>query len=116
MLVSWMTVSNALSVSTLLGIYESCRSTMLHHASADFWKDYDHLPRDVRRRADKQFALLKSNALHPSLHFKKIGDRAGQEIWSARISLSYRALALRVEDGFVWFWIGEHGEYDQRIE
>jgi hypothetical protein len=66
---------------------------MMHRANADFWNDYDALPGDIRPRADKQFALLKSNPNHPSLQFKKLGERNGQEIWSARVRLKYRALA-----------------------
>jgi hypothetical protein len=87
----------------------------VHRASAAFWKDYDSLPAEIRARADKQFALLKANLQHPSLRFKKIGDRAGHEVWSARITLKYRALALKLPDQFLWFWIGEHGVYDELI-
>jgi len=53
---------------------------MIHRATADFGQDYRRLPADIRARADKQFALLKENPQHPSLHFKKLGDRKGQEI------------------------------------
>jgi len=88
---------------------------MRHHASADFWNDYEALPVLIRERADKQFALLKSNPRHPSLQFKKICDRNGQEIWSARVSLRYRALAIRLEDAYLWFWIGDHDNYDVMI-
>lgn len=88
---------------------------MVHRASAAFWKDYDALPADIRERADKQFALLMSDPRHPSLHLKKISEQNGQEIWSARVNLKYRTLAIRVPDAFVWFWIGEHDAYNQRI-
>jgi hypothetical protein len=88
---------------------------MTHHASTDFWKEYDSLSSEVRTRADKQFELLKANPQHPSLRFKKIGERGGNEVWSARITLKYRALAVRLPDGFLWFWIGEHGVYDELI-
>ncbi len=63
-------------------------------------------------RADKQFALLKANPQHPSLQFKKIGERGGGEIWSVRVTLKYRALALRLGHDYVWFWIGDHNVYD----
>ena len=63
---------------------------MKHLAAIDFWKQYSALPEHVRNRADKQFSLLKANPQHPSLRFKKVGERQGQEIWSARITLSYR--------------------------
>ena len=88
---------------------------MIHRANADFWDDYRRLPSEIRPRADKQFALLKANPQHPSLHFKKLGDRNGQEIWSARVTLKYRALAIKLPDGYVWFWIGEHSVYDALI-
>lgn len=88
---------------------------MIHRANADFWNDYRKLPAGIRARADKQFSLLKENPQHPSLHFKKLGDRNGQEIWSARVTLKYRALAVRLPTECVWFWIGEHGVYDTLI-
>ena len=46
---------------------------MIHHASAAFWALYDALPANVRALADKNFALLKQDASHPSLHFKGVG-------------------------------------------
>jgi hypothetical protein len=89
---------------------------MIHRANADFWNDYRTLPADIRPRADKQYALLKENPQHPSLQFKKLGERNGQEIWSARVTLKYRALAVKLSTGYVWFWIGEHNVYDALIE
>jgi hypothetical protein len=29
--------------------------------------------------------------------------------------LSYRALAIKREDGYLWFWIGDHKTYDKLI-
>ena len=89
---------------------------MIHRANADFWNDYRALPANIRTRADKQFALLKSNPQHPSLQFKKLGDRSGQEIWSARVTLTYRALAVKLPDEYVWFWIGRHNVYDALLK
>ena len=88
---------------------------MQNRATSAFWQKYQALPAAVRGRADKQFALLKSNPQHPSLQFKKIGDRLGQELWSARVTLNYRALALKRADGYLWFWIGDHDAYDLLI-
>jgi hypothetical protein len=53
---------------------------MIHRANADFWNDYHALPIDIRTRADKQFTLLKDNPQHPSLQFKKLGERNAQGI------------------------------------
>ncbi len=85
---------------------------MLHRATADFWQQYRALPPNVRNRADKQFALIKTNPQHPSLQFKKIGNRLGQELWSARVTLGYRVLAFKRADGYLWWWIGDHQTYN----
>ncbi len=76
---------------------------MPHRATLDFWKGYRALPQEIRNRADQKFSLLKANEQHPSLQFKKIGERQGQEIWSARVTLNYRALAINRMDGYLWF-------------
>jgi len=58
---------------------------------------------------------LEGNPQHPSLQFKKIGERHGEEIYSARVTLSYRALAVKRSYGFLWFWIGDHEAYEHLI-
>jgi hypothetical protein len=62
----------------------------------------------VRRVADRNFALLRENPKHPSLHFKKTGI-----YWSARAGIGYRTLAIEDGDDLIWFWIGPHGTYDR---
>ena len=81
---------------------------MKHTASAQFWSQYHALPKDVRELADKSFSFLKTDHSHPSLHFKKLG-----KTWSARVGLHYRALAVEVDSGYLWVWIGSHAEYDK---
>lgn len=83
---------------------------MTHYATAGFWQHYRKLPEAVQRLADKNFALLKDNPHYPSLHFKKIGP-----LWSVRVGLDFRALALDKPDGLYWFWIGAHADYDRLI-
>ena len=80
---------------------------MSHFTTPDFWELYNALPREVRELADRNFDLLKENSAHPSLHFRQVG-----RFWSARVGIHYRALAVEREEGFVWFWIGSHAEYD----
>ncbi len=84
---------------------------MRHFKDPRFNPLYLALPKSVQIAADKNFALLKSDPRHPSLHFKKIQG----ELWSARVGLNYRLLALKADDGFQWFWIGTHGEYDRHM-
>jgi hypothetical protein len=88
---------------------------MRHFATTNFWKEYESLPERIRNRADEKFLLLKTDQQHPSLQFKKLGERLGQEIWSARVTLNYRALAIKHADGYLWFWIGDHKNYDSLI-
>lgn len=83
---------------------------MKHYAAPDFWACYHHLPTNIQRTAEKSFQLLKADPQHPSLHFKKIAN-----VWSARVGLHHRALAVGVPDGFLWFWIGTHAEYDRIV-
>jgi len=82
-----------------------------HFASPSFWSAYEILPPSLKRVADRKYELIKANPDHPSLHFKKI-DR----YWSVRIGMHYRALAVDVENGLLWFWIGSHAEYDKLIK
>jgi hypothetical protein len=81
-----------------------------HYAAPSFWQRYRALPEPVRVLADKQFALLKSDPRHPSLHFKRIG-----RFHSVRVGAHYRALAIDASDGVLWFWIGTHAEYDRVV-
>jgi hypothetical protein len=81
-----------------------------HFASLAFWECYEKLPATVREQADRCFELLKANPLHPSLHFKAIGKYR-----SVRVGLDYRALAVEIRDGLVWFWIGSHSDYDKML-
>lgn len=87
-------------------------SALKHKALPEFWHHYRQLPPETQSLADKNFELLKANPRHPSLHFKRIG-----ELWSVRVGLHHRALALDDSpDGVVWFWIGHHDEYDRLLD
>ena len=83
---------------------------MRHFTKPSFLECYNKLPYSVQKLADKNFDLLKSNPKHPSLHLKKV-----EKYWSIRIGKSYRALAVEVEKGLIWFWIGSHTEYDRLL-
>ncbi len=81
---------------------------MKHFANSDFWNCYNRLPLSIQQLADKNFEILKNNSEHPSLHLKKVG-----KYWSVRVGNRYRALAIKIEKGLIWFWIGTHEEYNQ---
>ena len=84
---------------------------MRYVASRAFWQAYDRLPAPVRALADNNFALLKADPHHPSLHLKKVG-----RYWSVRVGLRYRALAVEIDGGLLWFWIGSHADYDALVK
>jgi hypothetical protein len=76
---------------------------MRHRANPRFWACYHALPGEVRQLADRCYALLRQDPHHPSLRFKKVG-----RLWSARIGLHYRALAVETGSDMV---CGTHAEY-----
>jgi hypothetical protein len=79
-----------------------------HRASKRFWRGFESLPPEAQQLARDNYALLKSDPHHPSLHFKRVG-----RYWSARVGLEYRAVGMDADDGILWFWIGSHAEYDR---
>jgi hypothetical protein len=82
-----------------------------HFASPEFWANYEALPAAVRKLADANYALLKRDPRHPSLHFKRVG-----RYWSVRVGLHYRALADETGGDMLWFWIGSHADYGRMIK
>jgi hypothetical protein len=78
----------------------------------NFWRLFHDLP---PKRSARPSALIvfQENPAHPGLHFKKLEGE--DNIYSVRIGLGYRALALRKADHVVWFWIGSHSEYDRLV-
>ncbi|MBS1835027.1 MAG: hypothetical protein JST65_20070 [Acidobacteria bacterium] len=83
---------------------------MRHWAAHSFWQSYLKLPEEIRTLADRAFELMRRDPRHPSIQLKKAG-----RYWSARVGLKYRAIAVEVEGGLLWIWIGTHAEYDDLI-
>ena len=91
---------------------------MKYFANPSFWDCYQKLPREIQELADENFKLLKRDSRHPSLHLKYVLVKQGKvnRYWSARVGIKYRALAVEVAEGLIWFWIGTHAEYDKLIQ
>jgi len=83
-------------------------------ATPRFWAAYRDLPPEIRDPARKAYRLFLENPGHPSLHFKKVHSR--DPIYSARVTLGYRALGLLEDGDITWFWIGSHAEYDRILD
>jgi hypothetical protein len=76
-----------------------------------FWEGYRKLDESIRRKARKNYVVWLANPFHPSLRFKCVNH--SEDIWSVRITRSYRALGVMENDGVTWFWIGNHDEYER---
>ena len=83
---------------------------MKSQATARFWNGYAALPQEIRRLADKGYALWSKDPWHASLHFKPLAGF--EDLWSVRVGRQYRALARRKGEKVAWVWIGHHSEYD----
>lgn len=86
---------------------------MTSRATPRFWAAYRGLPTEVRAAARKAYALFREDPNHPSLQFKKVHMK--EPIYSVRITMAYRALAVVEHDQATWFWIGSHAEYDRLL-
>jgi hypothetical protein len=78
----------------------------MHRTIPRFWQCFDKLPEVIKNLAKSNFQRLRENPHHPSLHFKRIG-----QLWSVRIGLAHRALAVKDGSDYIWVWIGTHDEY-----
>ena len=62
------------------------------------------------RATCEAFRFKRVISIGQSLQFKKVGRYC-----SVRVGLRYRALAVDVDDGYLWFWIGSHADYDKLV-
>ena len=86
---------------------------MQSRTTRQFRRLFSHLPFDAQQDARRAFRLFQSNQAHPGLQFKKLEGE--DNIFSVRIGLEYRALAVMKKDRIVWYWIGNHAEYDRLV-
>ena len=77
-----------------------------------FRRSYQHLPREIRRKVDKQLRLLADNPRHPSLQVKHIKGTKG--LWEARADLHYRLTFEMTADTIYLRVVGHHDEVLKR--
>jgi hypothetical protein len=87
---------------------------MTSHTTKRFRDAFTALPAPVQRQAREAYKLFQEDPSHPGLRFKQVNT--GRSIYSARVGISYRALAVVEGDQAIWFWIGSHAEYDKLLE
>lgn len=71
------------------------------------------LPTHVRRQAREAYKLFEQNPSHPGLRFKQV--HADPPVYSARVGINYRAVAVLDGEDLIWFWIGSHAAYDKLL-
>ena len=86
---------------------------MTPRGTPDFWRLYRSLPHEIQQAARLAYRKFRENPAHPSLHLERL--RSDPRAWSVRVTLNYRAVALRQGDDWVWAWIGDHQEFDRRF-
>ncbi|PYM73218.1 MAG: hypothetical protein DME10_10700, partial [Candidatus Rokuibacteriota bacterium] len=82
---------------------------MTSRTTERFRSAYANLPDQVRRRVREAYRRFRDNPRHPSLQFRQV--HTARPIYSARVGLGYRALAVIEGELIIWFWIGTHAEY-----
>jgi len=74
----------------------------------EFESQYSHLPEIIKRKAEKQQNIFKTNPFHPSLHTEKLAPKSKQ-VWSFRIDKKYRVVFKFADGDKVHFLtIGPH--------
>ena len=86
---------------------------MISRATSEFWELYRELSPDVQLAARKAYQLFSANPAHPSLRAERL--RADSRAWSVRVTRDVRAVAFRMGENWLWFWIGTHKEFDRRF-
>jgi hypothetical protein len=83
-------------------------------ATLKFWKLYAALPTEVQQQARKAYLLWSTNPNHPTLSLKRVDEE--EPIYSARVSGRYWVPGVLEGDTVIWFWIGDHEEYDRLLK
>ena len=86
---------------------------MNSRANRAFWDCFERLPIDIREYASETYRMFQQDPSHPSLQFKRVHQT--KPIYSARVTLDYRALGVLRGETIVWFWIGKHSNYERLL-
>jgi mRNA-degrading endonuclease RelE of RelBE toxin-antitoxin system len=79
---------------------------MNRKTSARFDRDFNQLPTDIKKQADKQLKMLVQNLRYPSLRAKKYDE--SRDIWQARITDNYRLYFKIIDDTYYLLSIIKH--------
>lgn len=71
-------------------------------------KDFQKLPSEIQRIAEKQFRIFLTNPNRPSLRIKKV--QGTKDIWEGSITKGIRFTFEIAKDGYILRRIGKHDE------
>jgi len=80
-------------------------------ASKAFWEAYRNLPEQNPRACRQELFLAEGKPQAPLFATQESG-----ELLVRPCRLSLPALAIDVDEGLLWFWIGSHADYDDLIK
>ena len=86
---------------------------MKSRANGRFWELFRQLPSNVQDQARETYRIFTLNPRHPSLQFKRVSQ--ARPAYSVRVSRDYRAVGILQGEGILWFWIGNHQDYDRLL-
>lgn len=86
---------------------------MKSRITRSFRRGFEALPSEIQRRARRAFGRFQDNPSHPGLWFKKV--HPVEPIFSVRVSQDYRAVGRLEEEEIIWFFIGDHDDYERLL-
>ena len=69
------------------------------------------LPIEVQKAAKQNYDKLLANP--QSVGLKTMPQTPGRyQVYSAQVGRAYRSLAIKVDNYYIWYWIGSHENYN----
>jgi len=79
-----------------------------------YWAEFDDLPDDLRKLAEKNYRLWQETPTHPSLRFKQI--HKDLPVFSFRVGMRHRTVGVQApDDKIAWFWIGSFAHFKEVV-
>ena len=82
--------------------------------TANFWQMFGELSLELQKQAVAAYGRFCEDPRQVGLRLKKVHPT--KPVYSARVSLDYRAVGVLDGDTMVWFWIGPHRDYDALLQ
>jgi len=71
-----------------------------------FKKEYNSLPKEVKKAFDQKLRLFLEDTTHPSLRVKRI--QGTKDRWEGSVTMKYRFTFLFINDSVIFRTIGTH--------